>query len=240
MNGPHDLGGLPGLGAIPIEVDEPLFHESWHARIFGTTFASAVARALRIDLQRCAVEGIPPALYMSTTYYEWWLYALEECLVDAGALSREAIDERVQRLATDPDAPLPERDDPEFRAIVQAFIHHGIPAPPDPVQRTARFAVADAVETTVVEHPAPGREHTRIPGYAQGKTGVVERVLAPQSLPDAVVAGRGELPEHVYAVRFRARDLCPDAGARDSVCVDLWESYLRPAGAGPAATGEAS
>jgi nitrile hydratase len=32
VDGVHDLGGMHGFGAIPIETDEPLFHEPWQAR----------------------------------------------------------------------------------------------------------------------------------------------------------------------------------------------------------------
>jgi nitrile hydratase len=240
MNGVHDLGGTDGLGPVPVPDSEPVFRADWEKAAFAMFSMAFRAGFFGVDAFRYGIEQMHPAVYLLSPYYEHWVHAVEHYGFAKGELDETELDKRTQYYLENPDAPLPERDDPEFDAIVQAFIHHGIPAPPEPVQRTARFAVADAVETTVVEHPAPGREHTRIPGYAQGKTGVVERVFAPQSLPDAVVAGRGELPEHVYAVRFRARDLWPDAGARDSVCVDLWESYLRPAGAGPAATGEAS
>ena len=33
MDGVHDLGGMHGFGAVPIEVDEPLFHEPWEGRV---------------------------------------------------------------------------------------------------------------------------------------------------------------------------------------------------------------
>ena len=34
MNGVHDLGGMHGMGPIPIEKNEPAFHEPWERRIF--------------------------------------------------------------------------------------------------------------------------------------------------------------------------------------------------------------
>jgi nitrile hydratase len=40
----------------------------------------------------------------------------------------------------------------------------------------------------------------------------------------------GNSPQHVYTVRFGARELWGNrASARDSVYVDLWEDYLEPA-----------
>jgi nitrile hydratase len=48
--------------------------------------------------------------------------------------------------------------------------------------------------------------------------------------PDASAHGRGECPEHAYAVRFEADELWGDA-AEPGTCVylDLFESYLDPA-----------
>ena len=35
MNGVHDMGGMHGLGAIPYEPNEPVFHAGWEARVSG-------------------------------------------------------------------------------------------------------------------------------------------------------------------------------------------------------------
>ena len=49
-------------------------------------------------------------------------------------------------------------------------------------------------------------------------------------LPDSNAHFRGESPQHLYAVRFSARELWgPEAAPKDSVTLDLWESYLEPA-----------
>lgn len=69
--------------------------------------------------------------------------------------------------------------------------------------------------------------HTRLPRYARGKSGVVTSVKGPFLLPDANAHGSHTEWEYVYPVRFAARELWgPEASARDSVSVDLWESYL--------------
>ena len=40
----------------------------------------------------------------------------------------------------------------------------------------------------------------------------------------------GDRPQHVYTVRFTARELWGDrVSERDAVYVDLWEDYLEPA-----------
>ena len=57
----------------------------------------------------------------------------------------------------------------------------------------------------------------------------MERVHPAFPQPDSNRVGAGERPEHVYAVRFAARELWPDADVGASIVVDLWESYLVPA-----------
>ncbi len=49
-------------------------------------------------------------------------------------------------------------------------------------------------------------------------------------LPDTNAHGQGENPQPVYAIKFDAREVWGEqAAARDSIYVDLWESYLEPA-----------
>ncbi len=72
-----------------------------------------------------------------------------------------------------------------------------------------------------------GEQHTRLPGYAQERPGVVEIVHPPMLLPDANVGGE-ERVEHLYAVRFAAGELWPDGASGATVCADLFESYLVP------------
>jgi len=48
--------------------------------------------------------------------------------------------------------------------------------------------------------------------------------------PDTNAHFRGENPQHLYSVRFTARELWGEAAAaRDAVYIDLWEDYLEPA-----------
>ena len=75
-------------------------------------------------------------------------------------------------------------------------------------------------------HPV---SHTRLPRYARGRTGVIERDRGVQAFPDTNVMSRGEHPQHVYSVRFTARELWGErASPRDAVFIDMWEDYLEP------------
>jgi nitrile hydratase subunit beta len=89
-----------------------------------------------------------------------------------------------------------------------------------------RYLIGQQVRARKMNPPG----HTRLPRYARGRTGVVERDRGVQAFPDTNVYGRGENPQHVYSVRFAARELWGEAAsARDSVYIDLWEDYLEPA-----------
>ena len=72
--------------------------------------------------------------------------------------------------------------------------------------------------------------HTRLPRYARGNVGVVDRIHGAHVFPDSNAHFRGENPQHLYSVRFSARELWGEAAAaRDAVYIDLWEDYLEPA-----------
>ena len=69
--------------------------------------------------------------------------------------------------------------------------------------------------------------HTRLPRYARGKQGVVDHDHGVFVFPDTNAQFLGEHPQHVYSVRFDARELWGEqASLRDSVYLDMWDSYL--------------
>src|SRR5688500_3995943 len=69
--------------------------------------------------------------------------------------------------------------------------------------------------------------HTRLPRYARGKRGRIVRDHGVYNFPDTAAQGLGEKRQHVYSVRFAARELWGDAASpRDFVHVDLWDDYL--------------
>jgi nitrile hydratase len=69
--------------------------------------------------------------------------------------------------------------------------------------------------------------HTRLPRYVRGKIGAIDRVHGVFVFPDTNAHFRGESPQHLYSVRFEARELWgAQATAPGAVYVDLWEDYL--------------
>ena len=74
--------------------------------------------------------------------------------------------------------------------------------------------------------------HTRLPRFVRGRSGVVQGQRGSFVFPDTRAHGLGDKPQHVYSVRFAARDLWGEqAAAQDSVYLDLWDDYVVPANA---------
>lgn len=226
--GPHDVGGRRGYGPVQIVPGEPVYHGPWEGRVIGTTLGCIGRGLFSVDRWRARQEELHPLSYFEMPYFERWLYTLERNLVLHDVLSEEEVEERLQELGSDPEAPLPAGEDPEFAAAMEGLIVHGAPIAQE-VPEPPRYAIGDRVLTRTIPLERPGEQHTRLPDYAQGKVGVVERLHIGQALPDLMVERMEARPEHTYAVRFAATDLWPDGDPTASVCVDVWESYLQPA-----------
>jgi nitrile hydratase beta subunit len=217
VNGAHDLGGMHGFGPVDPEPNEPLFQAEWERRTFALTLALGALGQWNIDMSRHAREQADPQDYLRQSYYEHWLHGLMRLLPETGLASAEEI-------ASGQASALPKPVSPLRREQVWEVLARGASAR-RPETHPARFAVGDAVKPKIINPTG----HTRLPRYARGRPGIIARVHGVFVLPDTNASGRGENPEWCYSVRFMARDLWgADANPRDSVHIDLWESYLEP------------
>ena len=93
MNGPHDLGGMHGLGPInpEPEAEEPIFHADWEKRMFGLNLAAGFLGKWNLDISRYARERQHPVAYLRHTYYENWLVGLETLLMEAGLVTPDEL-----------------------------------------------------------------------------------------------------------------------------------------------------
>jgi nitrile hydratase beta subunit len=218
MNGVHDLGGMHGFGPVVRETNEPRFHAAWEARVWAMVQVIRRQDYYTIDASRFGIEQMPPAEYLRSTYYERWLASLVFNLKKEGLLTGDELEAAIEHIRRHPEAPMPTV---------------ALESPPPPREQPAslpppapRFAVGDAVVTQNV-HPIG---HTRLPRYARGKLGVIQNFYGAQIFPDANAHGLGEQPQPLYNVRFEARELWGDsAEPRQTVSLDLWDSYLDPA-----------
>ncbi|MFM8766403.1 MAG: nitrile hydratase subunit beta, partial [Rubrivivax sp.] len=91
MNGVHDMGGLHGFGPVHLEADEPLFHAAWESRALGLTLAMGATGQWNIDQSRSARESLPPATYLSSTYYRIWVLGVEKLVQQRGLVTAQEL-----------------------------------------------------------------------------------------------------------------------------------------------------
>ncbi|MEO8449560.1 MAG: nitrile hydratase subunit beta [Gemmatimonadota bacterium] len=214
MNGVHDLGGMHDMGPIPLERGMPAFHANWERRMLGMMLAAMSGQRLNGDAFRFEIESLPPADYLRMSYFERWIPVLGALLVKNGSITpAELASGKAARRAgkaVKAAAP-PVGRTPRSR-------REGAAAP--------RFTVGQQVRARNMNPVG----HTRLPRYARGKLGTVVQDIGVAGFPDTHAHGQGDKPQHVYSVRFTARELWGDqAPPRDAVYIDLWDDYLESA-----------
>ena len=219
MDGVHDLGGMDNFGPVIAEVNEPVFHEDWERKIYSLTLAILPAGYCKIDEMRRTTENIQPAAYLQAKYYQKWLLALESILLEKDILTQEEIETgqsiRAEGGVVHPAVP---------KEMMQFAMTNPVPASLD-LDIEARFQVGDEIIAKII-HP---QHHTRLPRYIRGKRGIIEQDHGVFLLPDTNAHGGPDKPQHVYTVRFAARELWGDeANALDTVCIDLHDDYMDP------------
>ena len=133
VNGVHDMGGMHGLGRIQYEQNEPVFHAPWEGRVFALDLAAGAWRKWSLDALRHQIELIPAADYLRMSYYEKWLTAVTERLVESGLVTalrwkaanpRRARSQSLRRLRPPwcPRCAAPERSPVERYPLIRTFI----------------------------------------------------------------------------------------------------------------------
>jgi nitrile hydratase beta subunit len=219
VNGIHDMGGMQDMGPVQREANEPVFHHPWEGRVFAIYRAAGAWRKWNIDAARFSREMIPPAEYLRMSYYEKWFAGLMDLLVSRGLVTRAEIESGKPAPGSAHASPTPSVDQVLAAEKKGASTSRDVPV-------AAHFRAGQSVRTRNMNPLG----HTRLPRYARGKLGTIDRDFGVFVLPDTNAEFRGENPQHVYAVRFSARGLWGDAAnPRDSVYLSIWDEYLEPA-----------
>jgi nitrile hydratase beta subunit len=197
-----DLGGREESRAITPEPEGELFHESWEPRVLGLVLAMNAVGLWNIDMNRSARETLPD--YRHLSYYEIWLAALENNLRRTGVLTDNP-----------PPAPHVLRADEVAQVLARG----------SPYTREASRPALFEVGQTVRTRTGQPNHHTRLPAYARGKLGVIERIHGVHVFADSNAQGLGESPQWLYTVTFEGSELWGDA-SDSSVSIDAWEPYL--------------
>jgi nitrile hydratase len=153
------------------------------------------------------------------SYYERWLERLTEISIKSGLVTRAEVESGSPAAGSPKLTPPLTAANAEPAARIRASARR-----PEPV--APRFALGQHVRARNINPVG----HTRLPRYARAKYGVIDRDHGVFLFPDTNAHFLGEKPQHVYSVRFAARELWGEqAKPQDAVYVDMWDDYLEPA-----------
>ena len=218
------MGGMHGFGPMHIEENEPVFHEAWEGRVYAMAIAAGKKRLTAPLGLRAYIEGLEPARYLRSSYYERWLGAVEDCLVSKGIVTKEELEARAAHFARHLESRPERREDPEAaKSLAASLCRHK--SPQRETEEAQRFEVGDRVRARNINPEG----HTRLPRYIRGRSGVVARVYGVHNFDDSMSQGLGPQPQYIYSVRFEARELWgEEASDTECVYIDMWNSYLEP------------
>lgn len=231
MSRVHDMGGRYGDGPIPGKDDADVFHSEWEAHALALNLACGALGAWNIDASRHARECLSPKDYASFSYYEKWVSGLTDLMVARNLITPDELSRVSAGVVTSALPASVDKLDPRALLVenVETAIHTHAP-----YSRTegpeAKFQTGDVVLTIShnQNHSVRGG-HTRLPAYATGRKGIIERRHGNHVFPDSNAHYLGQAPEPLYAVRFTARELwgVDVEHDGDDMVLDLWQSYLR-------------
>lgn len=220
MNGIHDMGGMQDMGLVQYENGEPVFHAPWESRVLAMVLATFAWHKWNLDAFRHTREVLPPQDYLRLSYYEQWFSGLRELLVRRGLLTAEEVDSGIPAAGAAKTSP-PLTAEQVSPVALSTRIH----AQRD-LSISPRFKVGQQVRARNINPVG----HTRLPRYARGKVGTIHRDHGVFVFPDTHAHFLGEKPQHVYSVRFAARELWgAQSPEKDCVYLDMWDDYLDPA-----------
>jgi hypothetical protein len=92
----HDMGGLPAGKVERNGIDDTHDYAPWERRVDAMSvllqgIKPGTKRLITVDERRRAIEMLPPQAYDAMTYYERWVVALAETMIQRGIVSTEEL-----------------------------------------------------------------------------------------------------------------------------------------------------
>ena len=94
MRSHHDMGGLP---AGPVEATE---HEpaAWEKRVDAMLVLLSGAARMSVDELRRNIESLGPEAYERLSYYERWMHAITQPLIQRGTLTLDELGRKMAQV----------------------------------------------------------------------------------------------------------------------------------------------
>ena len=86
----HDMGGLPAGKVEYIEHD----YAEWERRVDAMSVLMGY-RGVTVDQRRRNIEALPPEEYDRMSYYERWIVALAQSLIQKGVITTAELAEKL-------------------------------------------------------------------------------------------------------------------------------------------------
>lgn len=218
------LSGVDGLG--PIDVEKRVFVQPWEAQLFGVHCAMMGTNIWAWPDLRIRAEAMNPLDYFKYRYYIKWLGGMVDFLVKHNYITEKELEEKTQYYLDNPEVPLPDTGNPDVTQRVVDYFYTG-DNPYREVVVTPRFNEGDRVRI----NDMPAAPHTRLPGCFRNKVGTVDQVYKGAWLySDSVPTDGLGVPQPIYLVRFKTRDVWNDIPDTDDVVYfDFFDVYVSPA-----------
>ena len=142
---------------------------------------------------RYMIEKMNPADYLAASYYEKWMHARTQGLLEKGIFTQQELEAKIKYFAEHQDEQHPVVQDAEkLERALQSLVKQ---QPPDPAQpNSPKFKTGDMIRAKNM-HPVG---HTRLPRYCRGKLGVVDHYYDYWWVDDTPPAGE----EHAICLLY--------------------------------------
>jgi nitrile hydratase len=94
MRAMHDLGGIEPMASAAIDREEHALTQ-FDKNVDALMYLLSGRKLVRVDELRRTIESFTPLQYAQLSYYEKWLQAMTNLMVEKGVLTREEIDAKI-------------------------------------------------------------------------------------------------------------------------------------------------
>jgi len=161
-----------------------------------------------------------------TAHWEWQIDAMVRLALSKGLISDFAeLRDGIEHLTQD-DYDSCTYYERWAKSLAYTLISRGVISEQGPFVSTPLFNVGQRVRIADRTPPV----HHRVPAYAKGQVGVIERVCKLHGEPEKFIRGDGKPPQRLYRVRIPQNDLWQEyAGTEgDDLDIEIFEHWLEP------------